>query len=96
MTCLSHDIRQRLVICLAVVMVRAVVHVVLLVVVVLLLAVQAAPWLNWLTQNTNRHRLGGSERSGRDRFRSICRTVNPDNYAFPGRVPYPSAPLCPY
>lgn len=76
----------------AVVMVRAVA----LVLVVMLLTVQAAPWLNWLSQNTNRHRLGGAGRSGRDRFRSICRTVNPDNYAFPGRVPYPSAPLCPY
>jgi hypothetical protein len=75
-------------------MVRAVVKVVVLAVV--LVAAQAAPWLNWFTPNTNRHRLGGSGRSGRDRFRSICRTVNPDNYAFPGRVPYPSAPLCPY
>jgi hypothetical protein len=78
-------------------MVRALVQVMVLVVVLaVLMAAQAAPWLNWLTPNTNRHKLGGSGRSGRDRFRSICRTINPDNYAFPGRVPYPSAPLCPY
>jgi hypothetical protein len=74
-------------------MVRAV----LLVVLLLVLVVQAAPWLNWFTYgSTNTQKLGGSGRSGRNRFRSICRTINPDNYAFPGRVPYPSAPLCPY
>jgi hypothetical protein len=74
-------------------MVRAVVLVVLL----LVLAVEAAPWLSWFTYGSaDRKRLGGSGRSGRDRFRSICRTINPDNFAFPGRVPYPSAPLCPY
>lgn len=36
------------------------------------------------------------QRSGRDRFRSICRAHNADAYAFPGRVPYPAANLCPY
>jgi hypothetical protein len=70
-------------------MVRSVVLVVLLLVV----AGHAASWLNWFTYGVNRQRPG---RSGRDHFRSICRTINPDNYAFPGRVPYPAAPLCPY
>jgi hypothetical protein len=72
------------------------VRVVVLMVILLVLAVQAAPWLNWLTRDSNKHRLASSGRSGRDRFRSICRTINADNYAFPGRLPYPSAPLCPY
>jgi len=78
-------------------MVRAVVLLVVLVVVLaVLVAAQAAPWFNWLTPNTNRRKVGGSGRSGRGRFRSICRKINPNNYAFPGRVPYPSAPFCPY
>ncbi|XP_046994790.1 uncharacterized protein LOC124606777 [Schistocerca americana] len=72
--------------------------------------VEAAPWFDWgFTGNRYRpyypprgsggsgNRGGGSGgRSGRDRFRSICRTISADNYAFPGRIPYPSAPLCPY
>lgn len=89
---MKKDIRRRWFTQPTVAMVRALVLVVML----LVLAVHAAPWLNWFTQGTSRHRLGGSGRSGRDRFRSICRTINPDNYAFPGRAPYPSAPLCPY
>ncbi|KAF4532897.1 hypothetical protein B566_EDAN001501 [Ephemera danica] len=36
------------------------------------------------------------QRTGRDRFRSLCRAHNADPYAFPGRNPYPGVPLCPY
>ncbi|KAG8231667.1 hypothetical protein J437_LFUL007441 [Ladona fulva] len=39
---------------------------------------------------------GGGQRTGRERWKKICRAHNADPYAFPGRVPYPSAPLCPY
>lgn len=37
-----------------------------------------------------------SNRQPRDRFKPICRVISGDNYAFPGKVPYPSAPFCPY
>lgn len=32
---------------------------------------------------------------GGERWKEICRTINPDPYAFPGRIPYPSVPICP-
>lgn len=38
----------------------------------------------------------GSGVSGKERYKSLCRVLNADNYAFPGKVPYPSGPLCPY
>lgn len=34
--------------------------------------------------------------SGKEKFKATCWVNNPDNYAFPGQSPYPSAPLCPY
>ncbi|KAG8319697.1 hypothetical protein J6590_086321 [Homalodisca vitripennis] len=37
-----------------------------------------------------------SNRQPRDRFKPICRVISGDNYAFPGKVPFPSAPFCPY
>ena len=33
---------------------------------------------------------------GKERYKKLCRVLNADNYAFPGKIPYPSAPLCPY
>ena len=33
---------------------------------------------------------------GKERWKQICRTVNPDPYAFAGRAPYPAAPVCPW
>lgn len=30
-------------------------------------------------------------KGGKERWKEICRVVNPDSYAFPGR-----APMCPY
>ncbi|KAI5694217.1 hypothetical protein M8J75_012911 [Diaphorina citri] len=34
-------------------------------------------------------------RSGKDRYKALCKVINPDPYAFPGRIPYPAAPFCP-
>ncbi|VVC33324.1 Hypothetical protein CINCED_3A006162 [Cinara cedri] len=33
---------------------------------------------------------------GKEKYKATCWVINADNYAFPGQVPYPSAPLCPY
>lgn len=33
---------------------------------------------------------------GKEKYKATCWVINPDNYAFPGQSPYPSAPLCPY
>lgn len=35
------------------------------------------------------------EKRGEERWKEICRMINPDPYAFPDRVPYPSVPICP-
>lgn len=37
-----------------------------------------------------------NNRRPRDRFKAICRVISGDNYAFPGNVPFPSAPFCPH
>lgn len=34
--------------------------------------------------------------SGKEKYKATCWVINADNYAFPGQVPYPSGPLCPY
>ncbi|KAK2587143.1 hypothetical protein KPH14_002901 [Odynerus spinipes] len=69
--------------------------------------VLCAPWLdillgqgsygdqrsnNYLNQRY-RQRQG---RGGKERWKEICRTINPNPFAFPGRVPYPAAPVCPW
>lgn len=71
--------------------------------------VDAAPkpdWLDQLFSGPSRPYYGqgraaaaapSGNRQPRDRFKSICRVISGnDNYAFPGKVPYPSAPFCPY
>lgn len=70
--------------------------------------IDAAPkpdWLDQLFSGPSRPYYGQgrsaaaapSNRQPRDRFKSICRVISGnDNYAFPGKVPYPSAPFCPY
>uniref|UniRef100_U5EKY8 Putative conserved secreted protein n=1 Tax=Corethrella appendiculata TaxID=1370023 RepID=U5EKY8_9DIPT len=35
------------------------------------------------------------EHRGRS-YKELCRVINANPYAFPGRVPYPAAPFCPY
>lgn len=63
--------------------------------------VYAAPWLDLFLNsipetdpyNNQGYRTG---KSGKERYKQLCRVINPDNYAFPGKIPYPSAPLCPY
>lgn len=35
-------------------------------------------------------------RGGKERWKQICRTINGDPYTFPGQVPYPAAPVCPW
>lgn len=78
-------------------------------IILLLLLVSSAfciPWFDlWFPQQSsydNRnigYYANGPYRQGRDgkeRWKQICRTINPDPYAFPGRVPYPAAPICPW
>lgn len=40
--------------------------------------------------------LNSRQLGGKERYKANCRVINPDNYAFPGAIPYPSAPFCPY
>lgn len=69
------------------------------------------PWLNlWFPRqssydNRNIEYANGQDgpyqqyrqgRGGKERWKQICKTINPDSYAFPGRVPYPAAPVCPW
>ncbi|KAF7384763.1 hypothetical protein HZH68_014375 [Vespula germanica] len=35
-------------------------------------------------------------KTGKERWKDICRTINADPYASPGRSPYPAAPVCPW
>ena len=44
---------------------------------------------------TARPRAKPTTRQGRT-YKDICRVVNPNQFAFPNRVPYPAAPYCPY
>lgn len=46
-----------------------------------------------VSQRPQNERTG---RSGKDRYKALCKVINPDPYAFPGKIPYPAAPLCPY
>ncbi|CAH0765130.1 unnamed protein product [Bemisia tabaci] len=34
-------------------------------------------------------------RSGKEKYNALCKVLNPDPYAFPGKIPYPAAPFCP-
>lgn len=78
----------------------------IILVLLLVACVSCAPWLDLFlgrqpTYNRQgpahyegrRHRQG---KSGSERWKEICRTINVDNYAFPGRAPYPAAPVCPW
>jgi len=73
-------------------------------IILLLLLVSSAsciPWLDlWFPQqstydnrNTGYHanRAYRQGRGGKERWKQICRTINPDSYAYPGR-----APVCPW
>ena len=73
----------------------------------LIVAVSAAPWLNILFggqpgynyripeyKNQQFERRQG--KGGKERWKEICRTINADPYAFPGRAPYPAGPVCPW
>lgn len=71
-------------------------------------SVVCVPWLDlWFPQQfsySNRNTgyyanipsYRQSRGGGKERWKQICRTINPDAYAFPGRVPYPAAPACPW
>lgn len=70
----------------------------------LVATVSGAPWLDILfggqpdynyraPKNQFRRRQG---KAGKERWKEICRTSNPDPFAFPGRAPYPSVPVCPW
>ncbi|XKL61956.1 hypothetical protein PGB90_001789 [Kerria lacca] len=60
----------------------------------------AAPWLdlflNSFPQNTWSESGHRNVKSGKERYKQLCRVLNPDNYAFPEKIPYPAAPICPY
>jgi len=67
--------------------------------------VSCKPWLDlWFPQQSYDNRNTGyyandpyrQSRGGKERWKQICRTINADSYAFPGRVPYPAAPVCPW
>lgn len=70
----------------------------------LIATVFAAPWLeilfgdqlgyNYDYRNQPYRRRQG--KGGKERWKEICRTINVDPYAFPGRAPYPSGPVCPW
>lgn len=47
-------------------------------------------------QYFGQYRPADNRRQPRDQFKPICRVISGDNYAFPGKVPFPSAPFCPY
>ncbi|BES96318.1 Hypothetical protein NTJ_09127 [Nesidiocoris tenuis] len=38
----------------------------------------------------------GRALSGAEQYKRNCRIINPDPYAFPGKIPFPSVPVCPY
>lgn len=87
---------------------RIIVAVVCLLLACQLMAVSGAPQPEWFNQlfgasssrpyygRQGQQRAVSGNRQPRDRYKSICRVINVDNYAFPGKVPYPSAPFCPY
>ncbi|CAH1396390.1 unnamed protein product [Nezara viridula] len=52
----------------------------------------------WFDQlfNLNGRRREAAPRQSRDYYKTSCRIINPDPYAFPGRAPYPAQPFCPY
>lgn len=75
--------------------------------ILLLLLVNSAFCISWLdlwfpqqydNRNTGYYANGPYRqgRGGKERWKQICRTINSDVYAFPGRVPYPAAPVCPW
>ena len=72
---------------------------VILILLLLITCVLGAPWLdlffgrNPYYGNEGRHRQG---KNGKERWKEICRTINTDGFAFPGQVPYPAAPACPW
>lgn len=65
-------------------------------------SVYAAPWFDLFFNSipeTDPYSSGSgyrSPKSGKERYKQLCRVLNADNYAFPDKVPYPAAPLCPY
>ncbi|XP_075231722.1 uncharacterized protein LOC142330349 [Lycorma delicatula] len=42
------------------------------------------------------NRQRGARAGGKERYKKVCSVVSGDNYAFPGSIPFPSAPFCPY
>lgn len=81
---------------------------ILFILLLLIAAGSAAPWVEILFgkqpdydyqlppsyKNQQYRRRQG--KAGKERWKEICRTINPNPYAFPGQVPYPSAPVCPW
>lgn len=60
--------------------------------------INAAPWLDWIFNEPQPQVNSGyrNPKSGKESYKQLCRVLNPDNYAFPDKVPYPAAPVCPY
>lgn len=51
---------------------------------------------SYSNQNNGPYRQYRQGRGGKERWKEICRTINVDPYAFPGRAPYPVGPVCPW
>lgn len=67
----------------------------------------AAPWVDIVFGNSGYNYQGYQRnqpyrqqrrqgKGGKERWKEICRTINPDPFAFPGRAPYPAPPACPW
>lgn len=67
-----------------------------IILVIIMVKIDAAPWFNWFSGDHSIRTGYRNPKSGKERYKQLCRVLNPDNYAFPGRIPYPAAPLCPY
>lgn len=54
------------------------------------------PARDYYYRNEQPSRRAPRVQGGKEKYKATCWVINPDNYAFPGQVPYPSGPLCPY
>lgn len=57
---------------------------------------EAAPRFSWFFGTSSTRTRYKHPKSGKERYKKLCRVLNADNYAFPHKIPYPAAPFCPY
>ena len=69
---------------------------------ILLVSVQAAPWFDWFggspayRERKREERPQRQGKGGAERWKEICKVINPNGFAYPGSFPYPAAPVCPF